>query len=196
MLTFAIAVFLLIITPGPGVLTTAGVGSAFGYRPGVTYVFGLWVGNNCVSLAVISGLAATLLAVPALRTILVIASTAYLLYLAAKIAFSGSKIAFIKADKPPGFWGGMALQAINPKAYIVHTTLMGNFAFMPNNPTWEILSKVIIMNIIWIPIHLAWLAAGVIINGLNLSMQKQRAINMAMAFAMVCVVALAFINRS
>ncbi|MCH1465812.1 MAG: LysE family translocator, partial [Alphaproteobacteria bacterium] len=30
MLTFALAVFLLIATPGPGVLSTAGVGSAFG----------------------------------------------------------------------------------------------------------------------------------------------------------------------
>ncbi|MEC8551875.1 MAG: LysE family translocator, partial [Pseudomonadota bacterium] len=32
MLTFAAAVFLLIVTPGPGVLSTAGVGAAFGWR--------------------------------------------------------------------------------------------------------------------------------------------------------------------
>ncbi len=32
MLIFAAAVFFLIITPGPGVLSTAGVGSAFGAR--------------------------------------------------------------------------------------------------------------------------------------------------------------------
>ncbi|MDG1256729.1 MAG: LysE family translocator, partial [Paracoccaceae bacterium] len=30
MLTFATAVILLLLTPGPGVLSTAGVGSAFG----------------------------------------------------------------------------------------------------------------------------------------------------------------------
>ena len=30
MLTFALAVFLLIITPGPGVLSLAGVGAAYG----------------------------------------------------------------------------------------------------------------------------------------------------------------------
>jgi threonine/homoserine/homoserine lactone efflux protein len=32
MLTFALAVFLLIITPGPGVLLLAGVGAAYGWR--------------------------------------------------------------------------------------------------------------------------------------------------------------------
>lgn len=195
MFAFALAVFLLIITPGPGVLTTAGVGSAFGYKPGLNYVTGLWVGNNMVSIAVISGLAAMLLAIPILKTILVIASTAYLLYLAAKIAFSGSKIAFIRSETPPGFWGGIALQAVNPKAYVVHTTLMGNFGFMPENLTLEILIKVIIMNLIWIPIHLAWLWAGVSINNLNLSAKNQRAINMAMANAMVAVVVLAFYYR-
>ena len=38
MLTFALAVLLLIATPGPGVLSTAGVGAAFGWRPGLSYV--------------------------------------------------------------------------------------------------------------------------------------------------------------
>ena len=38
MLTFAAAVFLLIITPGPGVLSTAGVGAAFGWRKGLFYL--------------------------------------------------------------------------------------------------------------------------------------------------------------
>ena len=41
MLTFAAAVFFLIVTPGPGVLSTAGVGSGYGYRPGLEYA---WLG--------------------------------------------------------------------------------------------------------------------------------------------------------
>ncbi|MGB2492803.1 MAG: LysE family translocator, partial [Candidatus Puniceispirillum sp.] len=32
MFSFAIAVFLMLITPGPGVLSTAGVGTAYGMR--------------------------------------------------------------------------------------------------------------------------------------------------------------------
>jgi len=54
MLTFSIAVFMLLITPGPGVLSTAGVGAAFGFSAGLRYVFGLFLGTNLVALAVIS----------------------------------------------------------------------------------------------------------------------------------------------
>lgn len=189
---FAVAIFLLVITPGPGVLTLAGVGSAFGYRSGFLYFTGLLIGNNFVALAVISGLAAVLTTFPSLAIMLVVLSTGYLLYLAAKIAFSGSKIAFIQSENPPGFWGGLALQAINPKAYVVNTTIFGSFHFMANDLGSEITLKLIIFNAIWIPIHFLWLWAGVAINSLNLTPQKQRAVNITMALAMVIVVALAF----
>jgi threonine/homoserine/homoserine lactone efflux protein len=49
MIAFVRAVFLLIITPGPGVLSTAGVGAAFSWRQGLFYVAGLCVGTNTVS---------------------------------------------------------------------------------------------------------------------------------------------------
>ena len=103
MLEFAIAVFLLIVTPGPGVLSTAGVGSAFGSRAGLAYVGGLWAGNNLVAALVVSGLAAAALSVPWLRTVLLWGSVLYLVYLAAKIAFAGSRLAFIHPERAPGF---------------------------------------------------------------------------------------------
>ena len=53
MLTFAAAVFFLIITPGPGVLSTAGVGSGYGVRAATLYIGGLWLGNNLVALGVV-----------------------------------------------------------------------------------------------------------------------------------------------
>ena len=62
MLEFCLAVLFLVITPGPGVLSTAGVGSGFGYRAGLAYVGGLFVGNNVVAGLVISGVAAVALA--------------------------------------------------------------------------------------------------------------------------------------
>ncbi len=191
MLAFAVAIFLLIITPGPGVLSTAGIGAGFGFRAGLAYVGGLFVGNNLVAFAVISGLAAVLFSVPSFRYILLICSTAYLLYLAAKIAFSGSKIAFIRSDVPPGFMGGVLLQTINPKAYVVSTTLFSGFAFMPDNLSMEIAVKLLIFNLIWIPIHFAWLWAGVALNRLDLPANTQKLINYSMALAMLAVVGIA-----
>ncbi|MGB2163523.1 MAG: hypothetical protein ACPH4F_05355 [Candidatus Puniceispirillaceae bacterium] len=46
--SFALAVLLLTITPGPAVLTLAGVGSAFGWRHGVLFLSGLFVGVHLV----------------------------------------------------------------------------------------------------------------------------------------------------
>lgn len=195
MLTFAAAIFFLIITPGPGVLSTAGVGAAYGYRPGIHYVTGLCIGTNLVALMVVTGLAALIFGVPWIKPVLLIASVAYLTYLAAKIAFSGSKVAFIQATSPPGVLGGVMLQFINPKAYVVNTTLFSGFGFMADNLMAETIIKFLIINAVWIPLHLAWLWAGVTLHRLNLDAKTQRAINMGMAAAMLIVVGLALFAR-
>lgn len=191
MLTFALAVFLLIITPGPGVLTLAGVGSAFGYKPGFRYLLGLLIGQNMVALAVVSGLAAILLAAPIIRNILLVLSVSYLCFLAYKIAFSGARTAFAGAQKEPGVTGGIMLQAINPKAYVVNTSFFTGFAIWPDNFAAEITYKFIVLNVIWISIHILWLAVGVTINRLNLAPRTQFIINIGMALALLSVIFLA-----
>ncbi len=191
MLTFSIAVFMLLITPGPGVLSTAGVGAAFGFKAGLRYVFGLFLGTNLVALAVISGLATALFAIPWSRTLLLILSTLYLIYLAAKIAFAGSKISFIQSKIRPGIRAGVLLQAINPKAYVVNTALFSGFAFLPDALITETLVKFLLINAIWIPIHLLWLRGGSLIQELHLPLRKQRIINWIMAVLLLGVVGLA-----
>ena len=112
MLTFAAAVSFLIITPGPGVLSTAGVASGFGPRSATRYVMGLFICNNVVAFAVISGLGALVLANAQVRAMLFAISLGYLCYLAYRIAFAGSKIGFINSARPPGIRGGITLQII------------------------------------------------------------------------------------
>lgn len=189
MLTFALAVFLLIITPGPGVLSLAGVGAAFGLRQGFSYLAGLFIGTNLVCFAVISGLATVMLTTPLIRTLLLIASAAYLGYLAFKIAFAGAKIAFIHMSKP-GLLSGLTLQLINPKAYAVNTTLFSGFAFYPDSFFVETALKLLIANVIWMALHMLWLYAGVRVNRLELPARTQRLINMLMAICLLAVVVL------
>ncbi|MGR3513095.1 MAG: LysE family translocator [Paracoccaceae bacterium] len=196
MMTFALAVLFLVGTPGPGVLSLAGVGAAYGYRDGVRYMVGLFFGNLAVALAVLTGLAAVLLAVPALRTVLAIASALYLLYLAYKIAFAGARVAFIDRPAPPGILGGLTLQAINPKAYAVSTAIFANFAFLPESPALEAAIKLLIFNALWIVIHTIWLWVGVTIRKLDLPERTQRMINVIMALAMVGVVVLAAVTAA
>ena len=177
----------MFITPGPGVLSLAGTGAAFGWRQGLRYMAGLWVGHFLVSLAVITGLATIILAEPLIRAILLFICAGYFGYLALRIALAKSKIAFIEMTAP-GFVTGITLQFINPKAYAVHTTFFSGFALYPDNFLLEVTFKMISMNFIWISIHLIWLYAGVKLNKLNLPAKAQNQINIFMAVCLIFVV--------
>ena len=190
MLAFAAAVFFQIITPGPGVLSAAGVGASYGRRAGLFYVTGLFLGTNVVAVLVVSGVAAAVLAWAPLRMTLMIASTADLLDLASKIAPAGAKVGFIHPETPPGLKEGLLLQFINPKAYAVNTVLFSGFPFDGVGLPVEVALKFLIVNAIWIPIHLLWLQAGIAIRAMDLPGPVQRRINVAMAASMLIVVAL------
>ena len=191
MFTFAAAVFFLMITPGPGVMSAAGVGAAHGMSAGSRYINGLFWGNFIVGVAVVSGLAALLIAEPAIRAVLFALSLGYICFLAAKIAFAGSRIAFM--SNAPTFWSGVILQVINPKAYAVNTALFTGFGFYPKSYIAEVMLKFMLLNLVWIPIHFIWLWAGITLNRLDLPETTQRRINYAMAASMLAVVALALV---
>ena len=96
MLTFITAIFFLLITPGIGVLTTAGIGAGYGFSSGLRFLVGLFLGTNAVAILVVTGIAAVVLANPILGPILLYGSVAYLLYLAFRIGWAGSKIDFVE----------------------------------------------------------------------------------------------------
>jgi threonine/homoserine/homoserine lactone efflux protein len=146
-------------------------------------VFGLCIGTNLVALIVVSGLAAIILATTWARN-----------YIAARIAFAGKKIAFIHAEEIPGIRDALILQIINPKAYAVNMTWFTGFVLVPESLVAETLIKFFVINLIWIPIHLLWLAAGNLVNRLDLSPRTHFLINGAMALALVIVVALAIVS--
>ena len=196
MLEFIGATLLLIITPGPGVLSIAGIGSGYGFIAGQRFLWGLWLGNFLVGLAVIFGLKTVIFSVPYLPEALLGLSLGYLSYLAFKIAFAGSEIAFIKADRVPGFLDALFLQLINPKAYAVNATFFTTFIFWPEYFAEMILLKILIVNAIWIPVHFGWLYAGATLRKLDLEPRIQRAINIFMALSMVIVVMLAVFSQS
>jgi len=194
MIAFATAIILMLITPGPGVLAAAGVGASYGLRAGSRYLAGLFAGNLAVSLIVISGLWTLLATLPNLRFALSIASLAYFIYLAAKVAMANSDISFGHVTNAPRFANGLVLQLINPKAYAVNTFLFSNFPLFPSEWALEVGVKLIIFNAIWIPIHFVWLQLGAMIQRLDLEPHVQRRINIMMAASLLVVVALAVLE--
>lgn len=196
MTTFITAVIFLVITPGPGVLSVAGVGAAYGFQAGIPYLFGVVIGSLVVMGAVASGLAALVFSIPYVREVLLALSLGYLLYLAFRIATSGNGVAIIETGKPLHFRNGAMLSLINPKAYAVMTTIIGGFNFYPASAIVEVAFKFMIFSALSFPIHFLWLAVGASLKRLPLSRRGQRAVNIAMALSMLAVVGLALLFES
>ena len=85
-------------------LSTAGVGAAFGWHRGLFYIAGLCLGTNIGGLAVISGVAAIILAEPLIRIVLLFVSAAYLGYLALRIGLAGTKLPLSGPQDPDSSW--------------------------------------------------------------------------------------------
>ena len=75
----------MIVTPGPAVLALAGVGAVFSYKDGLRFLVGLTIGYLFVWVIVITGLASIIFSIPFMRTIFLIISSGYLVYLSLKI---------------------------------------------------------------------------------------------------------------
>jgi len=73
-------------SPGPATISLTAAGSAWGVRRCAGYLAGIITGSAAVLAAVAAGITATLLAVPGMRVALIVASAAYILWLAYHIA--------------------------------------------------------------------------------------------------------------
>src|SRR5262245_34344207 len=92
-------------SPGPATISLTAAGSAYGLRRSARYLVGVTAGTTIVLLAVASGVTVTLLAVPGLRAVLIVASAAYILWLAYRIATAPPLPAQQAAAQAPSLLG-------------------------------------------------------------------------------------------
>ncbi len=121
--------FVTSMTPGPNNLMLLASGVNFGFRRTVPHMAGIAVGFVSLLLAVGFGVGALLKAMPTLELVLKIASAAFLLYLAWRIAFSRSLgKAGETGAQPISFWQALSFQWVNPKAWVFSVTAMAIYA--------------------------------------------------------------------
>ena len=194
MLTFSLAVTLLMLTPGPAVLMIANIGVNFDFRKGVPFVFGVIVGANVVALSVVLGIASVINTYTLLRLILLIISSIFIFYLAVKILMQNSVKETTSNFRKINFYDGLVLQILNPKNYIVQITLFSRFLIWNDNFILEAFIKLVIANMIWFPMHLLWLLLGVTLKKMQLSRKSLKILNMFMAGSLLSFIAMAFFN--
>jgi threonine/homoserine/homoserine lactone efflux protein len=110
------------ITPGPNNAMLLASGVNFGFRRTLPHVFGISAGVVLLMVSVGFGLGEAFNRVPALYTVLEVASVAYLLYLAWKIGTSGEMTVREGNRRPMRFHEAIAFQWVNPKAWMMVLT--------------------------------------------------------------------------
>ena len=193
MITYIIISFLMMVTPGPGVLSLAGVGAGFGWKVGMMYLIGLFFGTNGVALLVVLGFKQFLFEIDGVEITFLLLSLSYLSFLSWRIATSDNKTGFKQSLKAPRLYEGIFLQFVNPKAYVVQGHLFVVLSLGLASFNTEIIVKFIIVNSIWIPIHLLWLWLGISLKKWSLAVNKQIWVNRGMGLALFAVVILSAI---
>ena len=190
MIAYIIISFLMMVTPGPGVLSLAGVGAGFGWRVGMMYLIGLFFGTNGVALLVVLGFKQFLFEIEGVELTFLFLSLSYLSFLSWRIATSENKTGFKQSLKAPKLYEGIFLQFVNPKAYVVQGHLFVVLSLGIASYNVEIITKFIIVNSIWIPIHLFWLWLGISLKRWSLASNKQVWVNRGMGLSLFAVVIL------
>ena len=193
MVSYIIISFLMMVTPGPGVLSLAGVGAGFGWRVGIMYLIGLFLGTNGVALLVVLGFKQFLFEIDGVELTFLFLSLSYLSFLSWRIATSDNKTGFTETSKAPKLYEGIFLQFVNPKAYVVQGHLFVVLSLGISSYNVEILTKFLIVNSIWIPIHIFWLWLGISLKKWSLASNKQVWVNRGMGLALFAVVILSAI---
>lgn len=122
------------ITPGGATTLATASGAQFGFRRSVPLMAGIAAGLASLAAAAAAGLAGLLLAAPSLQTAMRVAGSAYLLWLALKIARSGQPNMDASMGVPTSFLGGAGLLWLNPKGWAMALGAAASFAALASGP--------------------------------------------------------------
>jgi threonine/homoserine/homoserine lactone efflux protein len=119
--------FVSSVTPGPNNLMLMASGANFGLRRTVPHMLGISIGHSFMVTMVGLGLGQLFDAYPQARLALQIVSSAYLLYLAWKIANAAPPRDGAAQGKPFSFMQAAAFQWVNPKAWYMAIYAITNY---------------------------------------------------------------------
>lgn len=190
--SFLLASLALVGSPGPNTVSLAAIGAAFGARKGLPYMIGLNLGMVGVVSLIGSGLWVTILSLPQIVPIVTVAATAYLIFLAYRIATAPPLVtAAATPNHPPRWLAGMALSLSNPKAYFAVAAVMSRYSLLPTNSVLDQFAKASLLLATIVFVNILWLAVGSKLALWIRSAAVGRLVNVCFAAALVISVLLA-----
>jgi threonine/homoserine/homoserine lactone efflux protein len=180
-------------SPGPATISLVAAGSARGVRRSFRYLLGIIVGTTLVLLAVATGVTGALLALPAIASVLIWTSAAYILWLAYEIATAPPLSEPAEASNGFSLKGGALLGVANPKGWVAIAAVFAS-AQLADSPAANAASKIVVLTVMIIVICTTWLVAGRSIAPLLRDPKRARFINAVLAVALVGATALAILH--
>ncbi len=171
-------------SPGPATISLTAAGSAYGVRRSLAYLAGIIVGTTIVLVAVGTGITATLLAVPALRSVLIAIAVAYIIWLAYHVATAPPLAAHAASSRAPTLAGGTLLGVANPKAWVAIGAVFAG-GRLASSATVDAVAKIAILTVMIVLINATWLLAGASLAPLLRDPRRARIINVTLAAALV-----------
>lgn len=114
-------------TPGPNTTLSTALAANAGLKRSLRFVFAVPVGWGLLFSLCAGGVGGLVLALPALRIGIQALGIAYLLWLAFKLARSGSLAQADTAQLTVTFWQGVMLQFLNIKAWMLALTVVAGW---------------------------------------------------------------------
>jgi threonine/homoserine/homoserine lactone efflux protein len=183
----ALFVFCLVssITPGPNNLMLLSSGATFGLRRTAPHILG--VSSGCALMVLVLGwsLAGIAQHLPTLYIGLHIASSAYLLWLAWRIATSSNPQQDAHAaGRPLSVLDAAAFQWVNPKAWAMALGAVATFA-RPGHIAFDVPVIALVLVVVGLPCITLWAGSGYLLKSLLRRPRTLRAFNIGMAALLV-----------
>ncbi len=175
--------FVSSITPGPNNLMLLASGANFGFRRTVPHMLGISLGHLLMIVLVGLGLIRLFETYPTLHTTMKIASVAYLLYLAWKIANAAPPREGAASGTPMTFLQAAAFQWVNPKAWFMALTAITVYA--PETTLWAVMMVASAFAAVNLPSVSTWTVLGVQMRRILTNHTRLRLFNWTMAALLV-----------
>ncbi len=114
-------------TPGPNNTLATALGANLGLKRSLRFVLAVPIGWGLLFSVCAGGVGAIVVAVPSLRFSIKLIGVLYLLWLAVKLARSGTMAQADTAQLKVTFWQGVMLQFVNIKAWMLALTVVAGW---------------------------------------------------------------------
>ncbi len=179
-----------IATPGPANMAIMGASARFGMTRVWPFIIGVILGKQFIIWSVGLGLLGVAGSYPTIILVMKVASAAYMLYLAWRIA--GMSILHPSGKvEAPGFAAGLIVHPLNPKAWALITFIFSGLVPDMGAVFWTTLLVAITLLIIQSILQPLWGFAGQAIAA-RLTQRWERLFFIALAILMIASIAMAF----